>query len=268
MPRYRKKVCRECGRVYVRHYVRTSGALGWCGTSCYKKSYLRRKKGKAPGEPPDPFDDSDIQEPRVMESLADVLRRDSMKEAAMAVNEEAEETEDNGAMDIDVVADRSLVPQTRFGEDNRVGVEWVGRCWAWQTEGEAPTLREVVVKDREVVKLLEPGQVRRVRAIERAVETPEGAVDGLEVWMKFQGDPEPDRTAAARGLYEGGMVRVDADSYAAIKGKVGMLERFTAATLIVDGRRYIAGLTDLVPVDDPKEPPTGTEEAEATPKGD
>jgi hypothetical protein len=31
-----------------------------------------------------------------------------------------------------------------------------------------------------------------------------------------------------------------------------MLERFTAVTLIVDGKRYIAGLRDLEPVDDAK----------------
>ena len=54
--------------------------------------------------------------------------------------------------------------------------------------------------------------MRRVRAIARSVETPEGAADGPEVWMEFKDDPEPERTAAARGLYEGGMVRVNADS--------------------------------------------------------
>ncbi len=140
-----------------------------------------------------------------------------------------------------------------------------GAAWAWLTEGETPALREVVVKDGEVVKLLEPGQVRRVRAIERSVETPEGAADGPEVWMEFKDDPEPERTAAARGLYEGGMVRVNADSYREIKGKIGTLEGFTAATLIVDGKRYIAGLRDLEPVDDSKEPATGSEETGAVP---
>ena len=72
MPRYRKKVCRECGRVYQRRYVRTSGTLGWCGPSCYMKDYQRRREGKVAGEPPDPVDDSAIQEPRVIEALADV----------------------------------------------------------------------------------------------------------------------------------------------------------------------------------------------------
>ena len=107
---------------------------------------------------------------------------------------------ENAVLDIEVVADRPLVPQTRFKEDNIVRVEWRGRCWAWLSEGEAPALMDVAVSDGEVVKLLEPGTVRRVRAIERAVETPEGAVGGLEVWMEFGGEPEPDRRATARGL--------------------------------------------------------------------
>ena len=47
---------------------------------------------------------------------------------------------------------------------------------------------DVAVSDREVVKLLERGTVRRVRAIERAVETPEGPVGGREVWMEFGGE--------------------------------------------------------------------------------
>ena len=126
MPRYRKKVCRECGRVYVRHYVRTSGTLGWCGPSCYRKSYFRRRKGKAAGELPDPVDDSAIQDPRVMEALAAVLREESM-EGTAAGKVESEETEETGSMRIEIVADRALVAQTRLGEDGRVEVEWVGR---------------------------------------------------------------------------------------------------------------------------------------------
>ena len=51
MPRYRKKVCRECGRVYLRRYVRTNPTLGWCGPRCYRKSYFRRREGKAAVEP-------------------------------------------------------------------------------------------------------------------------------------------------------------------------------------------------------------------------
>ena len=81
MPRYRKKVCRECGRVYLRRYVRTNPTLGWCDPNCYMKSYQRRREGKAAGELPDPVDDSAIQDPRVMEALAEVLREESMEEA-------------------------------------------------------------------------------------------------------------------------------------------------------------------------------------------
>ena len=163
-------------------------------------------------------------------------------------------------LDIDVVADRPLVPQTRFEEDNSVMVEWRGRCWAWLSEGEPPALMNVAVSDREVVKLLEPGAVRRVRAIERAVETPEGAVDGLEVWMEFGGEPEPDRRATARGLWEGGRVRIaEGGLRAEINGKVGTLLQFTVGTIEVDGKRYSIGLKDLEPLDDPTEPPAGTD---------
>lgn len=137
MPGYRKKVCRECGRVYLRQYVRTSGTLGWCGPNCYMKDYQRRREGKAAGEPPDPVDDSAIQEPRVIEALAYVLRGDSMEREAMVEKQSSGEFEDDGEIGefhLDVVADRAFVPQTRFGEDNSVGVEWVGRCWVWLTD--------------------------------------------------------------------------------------------------------------------------------------
>ena len=113
MPKYRKKVCRECGRVYQRRHVRTSGTLGWCGPSCYMKDYWLRRKGKAAGEPPDPIDDSAIQEPRVIEALAAVLRGDRMEEEAMAEKQAADEIADSdktGELDINVVADRPLVP--------------------------------------------------------------------------------------------------------------------------------------------------------------
>ena len=168
---------------------------------------------------------------------------------------------ENAVLDIEVVADRPLVPQTRFEEDTSVRVEWRGRCWAWLTEGEAPALMDVAVSDREVVKLLEPGTVRRVRAIERAVETLEGPVGGLEVWMEFGGEPEPDRRATARGLWEGGKVRIaEGGLRAEINGKVGTLLLFTVGTVEVDGKRYSIGLKDLELVDGPREPPTGTEE--------
>ena len=35
----------------------------------------------------------------------------------------------------------------------------------------------------------------------RPVETPEGTVDGLEVWMEFEEDTEPDRSAAADAAF-------------------------------------------------------------------
>ena len=163
-------------------------------------------------------------------------------------------------LDIDVVADRPLVPQTRFEEDNSVMVEWRGRCWAWLPEAEAPALMDVVVGDREVVKLLEPGAVRRVRAIERAVETPEGAVDGLDVWIEFGRESELDRRATARGLWEGGTVRIaEGGLRAEINGKVGKLLQFTVGTVEVDGKRYSVGLKDLESLHDPTERPVGTD---------
>ena len=78
------------------------------------------------------------------------------------------------------MADRALVAQTWLGEDYRVGVEWVGRCWVWLTVGESPSLMEVVVSEAEV--------------------------EGLELWAEFRAEPEPDLRATARGLWEGGKV--------------------------------------------------------------
>ena len=103
--------------------------------------------------------------------------------------------------------------------------------------------------------------MRRIRAVKRAVETPAGAVDRLEVWMEFEEDPEPDRSAAARGLWEGGKVRIAARAgRVEIKSKIGTLVRFTMGVVEVDGRRYGMGLRELEPVDGPDKPPTGTEE--------
>ena len=255
MPRYRKKVCRECGRVYVRRHVRTNPTLGWCGPVCYRKSYFRRRKGKAAGEAPEPVDDSALQEPRVLEALAEVLREASRQEGTIAESVEAEET---GVMAIEVVADRALVAQTRLGEDDRVEVEWLGRCWAWLTEGEPPSLMDVVVRDGEIVKLLEPGRVRRVRAKERTIETPGGDIDGLEVWMEFRGfrsEPEPDLRATARGLWEGGKVRIAERSSHDQRGKIGTLLWFNQGVVEVDGKRFGTGLGKLEPLDSPDEPP-------------
>ena len=63
-----KKVCRECGRIYLRRYVRTSGALRSCGPRCFLKSYSRQRKGKGAGQPPSPIDDSAIPYPRVIDA--------------------------------------------------------------------------------------------------------------------------------------------------------------------------------------------------------
>ena len=260
MPRYRKKVCRECGRVYLRRYVRTNPTLGWCDPNCYMKSYQRRREGKAAGELPDPVDDSAIQDPRVMEALAEVLREESMEEA-MAEEQSAdgiEESDEAGKLRLEVVADRAPVAQTRLGEDDRVEVEWVGRCWAWLTEGEAPSLMNVVVRDGEIVKLLEPGQVRRVRAMERTIETAEGEVEGLELWAEVRAEPEPDLRATARGLWEGGKVRIPPEyPWLDEEGKIGTLLRFSEAFVEVDGRRFAIGPSDLEALESPDDSPTG-----------
>ncbi len=255
MPRYRKKVCRECGRIYVRGYLRTTGVLGWCQPNCYAKDLKRRREGIPPGQPPRPVDDAGIREPRVLEALASVLREASPEDTAAGEMD----TEEAGAMAIEVVADRAVVGETRLGEDGRVEVEWVGRCWAWLTEGDAPSLMDVVVRDGEIVKLLEPGQVRRVRAIERTLETAEGEVGGLEVWMEFRGfraETEPDARAAAMGLREGAKVRIDGGRYGADRGKIGTLLRFTAGVVEVDGKRFGTGLDKLEPLGSPDEIPS------------
>jgi len=265
MPRYRKKVCRGCGRIYQRRYVRTSGVLGWCGPSCYLKSYHRRRKGTAADEPPVPFDDGAIREPRVLDALAHVLREASQEEGTVAGEAAAEETEDTGAMGIEVVADRALIAQTRLGGDGGVEVEWVGRCWAWLTEGDAPSLMDVVVRDGEIVKLLEPGQVRRVRAMERTIEMAGGEVVGLEVWMEssgFRAESEPDDRAAAMGLREGAKVRIAERSSHERRGKIGTLLRFTAAVVEVDGKRFGTGLEKLEPLDGPDGPPHAVEDGD------
>ena len=278
MARRRKKVCRVCGRIYLRQYVRQSGILGWCQPSCYFKDYKRRREGVAPGEPPKPVDDDAIREPRVLEALARVLLEASPHEGTTTGDVTAEGTEETGAMVIEVVVDRALVARPRPGEDDRDEVEWVGRCWAWLTEGEALSLRDVVVRDGEIVKLLEPGHLRRVRAMERTIQTAEGEVDGLEVWMDFRGfraEPEPELRATARGLWEGGKVRIVGERTRDERGKIGTLSRFTMGVVDVDGKRLGTGLGGLVPLDSsdgspdasPAEEPHATEApAEALPE--
>ncbi|MDE2861250.1 MAG: hypothetical protein OXP10_04355 [Chloroflexota bacterium] len=263
MPRYRKKVCRVCGRIYVRGYVRTAGVLGWCQPECYAKDLRRRREGIPQGQPPRPVDDAAIREPRVLEALASVLREASPEPGTFAGDSETEEAEETGAMTIEVVVDRALVGETRLGEDGQVEVEWVGRCWAWLTEGDAPSLMDVVVRDGEIVKLLEPGQVRRVRAIEQTLVTDEGEVGGLEVWMEFSGfraQTEPDARAAAMGLREGEKVRIVGEHRRAERGKIGTLLRFTAGVVEVEGERFGTGLDKLEPLDSPDESPSQLEE--------
>ena len=46
MVKYRKKVCRECGRVYYRRFRRNAGTEGWCRLRCYGKDYRRRPENR------------------------------------------------------------------------------------------------------------------------------------------------------------------------------------------------------------------------------
>ena len=186
----------------------------------------------SPDEPPDPVDASAVEELRMTEAPGEALQGEPGEDAAggKRASGDDEEEDDSGELLLEVVADRALVAQTRFGEDDRVGVEWVGRCWAWLTAGEAPSLMDVVVSEAEVAKQLEPGQVRRVWAIERTIETAEGEVEGLELWAEFRAEPEPDLRATARGLWEGGKVRIPPEyPWLDEEGKIGTLLRFSAA---------------------------------------
>ena len=214
----------------------------------------------SPDEPPDPVDAGAIEGLRMTEAPAEALRGESGEDAegGKRVSDDDEEGDDSRELLLEVVADRALVAQTRFGEDDRVGVEWVGRCWVWLTEGEAPSLMEVVVSEAEVAKQLEPGQVRRVRAKERTIETAEGEVDGLELWTEFRAEPGPDLRATARGLWEGGKVRVPSDHPWRDGGRqIGTLLRFSMASVEVDGRRFSMGPRDLEPLESPDDSPTG-----------
>ena len=85
MPRYKKNVCRVCGRIYVRNAGR-----GLVPAALLHAGLRRRREGKAPGEP-DPVNDDAVREPRVLEALAQVLGEASPQKIAAAENEEAEE---------------------------------------------------------------------------------------------------------------------------------------------------------------------------------
>ena len=175
MTRYRQghmeKVCRGCGRVYYRQFRRNSGREGWCGGRCYMRTY-RRSLGEAANGQPVGAARAGRDEPS-----GPLVRCQDTLEGRETVTE----SEEIIGFNLDLVAERPLVAQTRLAEDGGIGVDWRGRCWAWLNGDEAPALAEVVVNDAETARLLFPGQVRRVRAMVRAVETAAGRVAGLEV---------------------------------------------------------------------------------------
>ena len=234
-----EKVCRGCGRVYYRQFRRNSGREGWCGGRCYMRTY-RRSLGEAANGQPAGAARAGRDEP----SGPLVCHQDTL-EGRETVTESGEII----GFNLDLVAERPLVAQTRFSEDGSIGVDWRGRCWAWLNGDEAPALAEVVVNDAETARLLFPGQVRRVRAMVRAVETAAGRVAGLEVLTDLGWEPRTEPCAAARGLHEGGKVRILGGTVQRqLNGKVGTLLRYTSATVEVDGRRYGVGVRGLEPV--------------------
>ena len=88
--------------------------------------------------------------------------------------------------------------------------------------------------------------------MERTIETADGEVDGLALWAKSKGEPEPDLRATARGLWEDGKVRVPPDRpWRSEEGRVGTLLRFSVALVEVDGRKLAIGPRDLEALDSP-----------------
>lgn len=163
------------------------------------------------------------------------------------------EIEETLGLILDLVAEGPIEPKTRFDADGRVGVEWRGRCWVW-LNGEAPVLMDVKVCHDDVARLLEPGHVRRVRAMLAPVETPEGRVAGLNVLAYVGGVIQMDPKAAVRELEEGGKVRIGENTLRHhLWGKTGTLLRYNSATIEVEGRRYSVGVSALEPVCDPSE---------------
>ena len=123
-----------------------------------------------------------------------MLREASSQEIAAAENEEAEGTQEPGVMAIEVTADRALIAWTRPGEDGRAEVEWRVVAGRGLARGVSFDHRRGG-RDGEIVKLLEPGCLWRVRAMEQTIERDEGEVDGLELWMEFRGSGlNPSRT--------------------------------------------------------------------------
>ena len=192
--RHIEKVCRGCGRVYYRQFRRNSGGEGWCGGRCYMRAYRRSLGESAKGQPAGAARAGRDEPSGPLVRYQDTLEgRETMTESEEIIG-----------FNLDLVAERPLVAQTRFEEDGGIGVDWRGRCWAWLNGDEAPALVEVVVNDAETARLLFPGQVRRVRAMVRAVETAAGRVAGLEVLTDLGWEPRTEPCAAARGLHEGG----------------------------------------------------------------
>ena len=185
MPRYKKKVCRVWPDLRAERQGR-----GLVPAPLLHAGLRKRREGKALGEPPDPVNDDAVREPRVLEVLAQVLGEASPQEIAAAENEEAEET---GVMAIEVTADRALIARTRPGEEGRAEVEWGGSFDHRRGS-----------RDGEIVKLLEPGCERRVRAREQTIERDEGEVDGLKLWMELRGSGlNPSRTTGRRPRHSG-----------------------------------------------------------------
>ena len=145
-------------------------------------------------EPPDPVNDAAVRDARVLEALAPMLREEaSSQEIAAAENDEAEGTQEPGVMAIEVTADRALIAWTRPGEDGRAEVE--GRVVAGRGLARGVSFdHRRGGRDGEVVKLLEPGCLWRVRAMEQTIERDEGrgrqpgTVDGVQ---GFRAEPEP-----------------------------------------------------------------------------
>ena len=82
-----------------------------------------------------------------------------------------------------------------------------------------------------------------------------GTVNGIVWWMELDRDREPDRREIAKGLREGGQIRIaEGGMRQAINGEVGKLVQFTVGTVEVDDKRYRIGSRDLEPVNDPANP--------------
>ncbi len=127
-----EKVCRGCGRVYYRQFRRNSGREGWCGGRCYMRTYRRSLREAANGQPAGAARAGRDQPSGPLVRCQDTLEG----------RETVTESEEIIGFNLDLVAERPLVAQTRFAEDGGIGVDWRGRCWAWLNGDEAPALVE------------------------------------------------------------------------------------------------------------------------------